>query len=111
MEEFVDRRCDKLSMGQKQKVSIARTIVHDPPVLILDEPTRPRRLAARAIMDLIRDCRARARRSSRARLRPVARASWGSGRSRASAPRADPDGDRLRIDAREARLRAHGSRG
>jgi sodium transport system ATP-binding protein len=60
MEEFVERRCDKLSMGQKQKVSIARTIVHDPPVLILDEPTAGLDvLAARAILDLIRDCRAR----------------------------------------------------
>jgi len=60
MEDFLDRRCDKLSMGQKQKVSIARTIVHDPPVLILDEPTAGLDvLAARAIMDLIRDCRTR----------------------------------------------------
>ncbi|HET6164340.1 MAG TPA: ATP-binding cassette domain-containing protein, partial [Planctomycetota bacterium] len=49
-----------LSMGQKQKVSIARTIVHDPPVLILDEPTAGLDvLAARAILDLIRDCRTR----------------------------------------------------
>jgi sodium transport system ATP-binding protein len=30
---------DKLSQGMKQKVSIARTVVHDPPVLIFDEPT------------------------------------------------------------------------
>ena len=29
----------KMSTGMKQKVSIARTIVHDPPVLIFDEPT------------------------------------------------------------------------
>jgi len=28
-----------MSTGMKQKVSIARTIVHDPPVLIFDEPT------------------------------------------------------------------------
>ena len=60
MGEFIERRCDKLSQGQKQKVSIARTIVHDPPVLILDEPTAGLDvLAARAILDLIRDCRAR----------------------------------------------------
>jgi len=59
MEEFLDRRCDKLSMGQKQKVSIARTIVHDPPVLVLDEPTVGLDvLAARAIIELIRNCRA-----------------------------------------------------
>jgi sodium transport system ATP-binding protein len=62
MADFLDRRCDKLSMGQKQKVSIARTIVHDPPVLILDEPTAGLDvLAARAIMDLIRECRARSK--------------------------------------------------
>jgi sodium transport system ATP-binding protein len=39
MHEFLDRLCDKLSTGQKQRVSIARTILHDPPVLFFDEPT------------------------------------------------------------------------
>jgi len=37
--EYADTRVDKLSQGMKQKVSIARTIAHDPPVLIFDEPT------------------------------------------------------------------------
>jgi sodium transport system ATP-binding protein len=36
---YADVRVDKLSQGMKQKVSIARTVVHDPPVLIFDEPT------------------------------------------------------------------------
>jgi sodium transport system ATP-binding protein len=36
---FQDKRCGDLSTGMKQKVSIARAIIHDPPVLILDEPT------------------------------------------------------------------------
>ena len=36
---YADGRVDKLSSGMKQKVSIARTIAHDPPILIFDEPT------------------------------------------------------------------------
>jgi len=36
---YADTRVDKLSTGMKQKVSIARTVAHDPPVLIFDEPT------------------------------------------------------------------------
>lgn len=58
MEEFRDRRCAKLSTGMKQKVSIARTLVHDPPVMIFDEPTNGLDvMAARAITDFIRQCR------------------------------------------------------
>jgi sodium transport system ATP-binding protein len=39
MNDFRDTLGSKMSTGMKQKVSIARTIVHDPPVLIFDEPT------------------------------------------------------------------------
>jgi len=39
LSKFVDARCESLSTGQKQRVNIARAVVHDPPVLILDEPT------------------------------------------------------------------------
>jgi sodium transport system ATP-binding protein len=37
--EYANARVEKLSSGMKQKISIARTIAHDPPVLIFDEPT------------------------------------------------------------------------
>ena len=36
---YADTQVARLSQGMKQKVSIARTVVHDPPVLIFDEPT------------------------------------------------------------------------
>lgn len=58
MEEFRHGRCDRLSTGQKQRVSIARTLVHDPPVMIFDEPTNGLDvLAARTIVEFIRECR------------------------------------------------------
>lgn len=58
--EFADGRCDKLSTGMKQKVSIARTLVHEPPVMIFDEPTIGLDvMAARTIVRFIRECRDR----------------------------------------------------
>src|SRR5271157_6633818 len=58
MNDFRDRRCDKLSTGMKQKVSIARTLVHDPSVMIFDEPTLGLDvMAARTIAGFIRECR------------------------------------------------------
>lgn len=39
LSEYAEVKCDKLSSGNKQKVSIARTMIHDPQVIILDEPT------------------------------------------------------------------------
>lgn len=39
IQDYADARVDRLSQGMKQKVAIARTVAHDPPVLIFDEPT------------------------------------------------------------------------
>lgn len=58
MNSFRDRRCDKLSTGMKQKTSIARTLVHDPAVMIFDEPTLGLDImTARTITSFIRECR------------------------------------------------------
>jgi sodium transport system ATP-binding protein len=60
MHEFLDRRCDKFSTGMKQKTSIARTLIHDPAVMIFDEPTLGLDvMTARSIVRFVRDCRNR----------------------------------------------------
>jgi sodium transport system ATP-binding protein len=60
MHEFLDRRCDTFSTGMKQKTSIARTLVHDPAVMIFDEPTLGLDImAARTIVKFVRECRNR----------------------------------------------------
>ncbi|MCH9655687.1 MAG: ATP-binding cassette domain-containing protein [Planctomycetes bacterium] len=54
MQDIKDLLGSKMSTGMKQKVSIARTIIHDPPVLIFDEPTTGLDvLVARAVLKAI----------------------------------------------------------
>lgn len=58
LDEFLNRPCDKLSTGMKQRVNIARAIFHDPPVMIFDEPTAGLDvLSSRTIVQFIRQCR------------------------------------------------------
>lgn len=59
LREFVDARIEVLSTGMKQKVSLARTLAHDPPVLIFDEPTVGLDvLAAQELLSFIEELRA-----------------------------------------------------
>jgi sodium transport system ATP-binding protein len=38
--KLLDRRAGALSTGQRQRVTLVRGLIHDPPVMLLDEPTR-----------------------------------------------------------------------
>jgi sodium transport system ATP-binding protein len=58
MNDFRDMLGAKMSTGMRQKVSIARAIIHDPPVLIFDEPTSGLDvLVARAVLKHIEQLR------------------------------------------------------
>jgi sodium transport system ATP-binding protein len=58
MDEFRDVLGAKMSTGMRQKVSIARAIVHDPPVLIFDEATAGLDvLVARALLQTVAELR------------------------------------------------------
>ncbi len=58
MNEFAARRIGKLSTGMKQKVSIARTIIHNPDVVVFDEPTSGLDvITSKNIVDLIKRCK------------------------------------------------------
>lgn len=54
MAEFADVKMEGFSGGQKQKVSIARALLHDPKVVIFDEPTTGLDvLTAKTVLDLL----------------------------------------------------------
>jgi len=56
--ELKDRRVGTLSTGERQKLSLGRCLVHDPPVLVLDEPTAGLDVfVARAVTELIQKLR------------------------------------------------------
>src|SRR5437764_2681675 len=58
MNDFRDVLGARMSTGMRQKVSIARAIVHDPPVMIFDEPTLGLDvLVARAVLETVAQLR------------------------------------------------------
>jgi sodium transport system ATP-binding protein len=60
MQDFADRPCGKLSAGQKQRANVARAFLHDPPALILDEPTTALDVVTgRFLLNAIREERSR----------------------------------------------------
>ncbi|WP_119680016.1 ABC transporter ATP-binding protein [Indioceanicola profundi] len=62
MEDIADRRTEGFSTGQSMKVALARALVHAPPNLILDEPTRGLDvMSIRLLRDTLRRLRAEGR--------------------------------------------------
>ena len=58
MDEFIDKKVAKFSRGMKQKVSIARSIVHSPNVMLFDEPSTGLDVtAARTVHEFILKCK------------------------------------------------------
>jgi len=58
IDAYARRRIQGLSVGMRQKVSLARALLHDPPVLVFDEPTAGLDiLASRTVMDILREAR------------------------------------------------------
>lgn len=55
LHDFLDQRCATLSSGQKQRINLARALIHDPRIMLLDEPTRGLDvLGSKVIFDYVR---------------------------------------------------------
>ena len=58
MTPLLDRRTEGFSQGERMKTALARALVHDPPNIVLDEPTNGLDvLATRALRDTLRRLR------------------------------------------------------
>ena len=58
MESYIDRKAGDFSRGMKQKVSIARSIVHNPKVMLFDEPSTGLDVSAtRSVHQFIMNCK------------------------------------------------------
>ncbi len=58
METYIDRKVGKYSRGMKQKVSLARSIIHDPHIMLFDEPSTGLDVfSTRLVHQFILDCK------------------------------------------------------
>lgn len=58
IKSFATKKIGELSSGMRQKVSIARTMIHDPEVIVFDEPTAGLDvITANSIIDMIQQCK------------------------------------------------------
>ena len=62
LSDFLDKRVGKMSTGMKQRLSLARVVLHDPPVLIFDEPTSGLDvIGAREVLRIVQDLKSKGR--------------------------------------------------